>query len=84
MRAEVAGKHQLAAIRPQFDDAGAKDVPGIAEGDLDAVEDAGAAVIVMRPQQVDGIGHVLFRVQRLLLRFAMRAPAVEALGIAFR
>ena len=48
MRPEVAGEHQLLPVRPELDDAGAEDVPGIAKGDLDAVEDAVAGVVRQR------------------------------------
>ena len=80
---EVAGEHQLAAIRPHFDDAGTEDVAGIAERDLDAIQHSEALVVGLRPQQLDGVRDVFPGVQRLHFPFAMLAPAVEALGIAF-
>ena len=82
--AEVAGEHQLLAVRPQFDDGRAKDMAGIAEGDLDAVKDRLAGVVWQRMQERDCSLDVVPGVQRQDLRLAVATVAVCALGVTFR
>ena len=83
LRAQVAGKHQLAAVRPQFHDGRTEDMAGIAQRDVHAGQDRRALVVGQRLHLAQRRVHVLGGKQRLRFRFAPTAVTVGALGLGF-
>lgn len=83
-RSQVAGEHQLPAVRPQFDNGRAEDMAGIAQRDVHAGQDRRALVVGQRAHLLHGGVHILLGEQRLRLRLATAAMTVGALGLRFR